>query len=1349
MKTCTPHKTAKASLLRWSSLLLLQLWLPLISNAQQLTLSLQLAPREISKHATHAILEDRYGFIWLGGNGLYRYDGYGTEEYLSPVDSTGGMGIVRALLEDRDGNIWIGTLGGLFRYERQTDRVQPFFSEKLTNQFGKTPEIWSLFEDSKGRIWVGSEDRLFVLTGPAAGVIEIVQGLQIGPSFWSSVGIMDIQEDANGRIFAASTSGIWEVGEDFTARQHLPEGYARGSIVFRIDAATWGGGDTLWLATPEGLWFFKTTNGHFRELPMPENPRKLVSTVMADAQGLLWVATKDEVFQRQQNGHFKKVLGDDHYLFDGNKKLYQDRQGNLWFGSYHGAGMLDFNAERKLPFYQVGHGSPHHDNHFYRISQDSSGGFWFRMYRSGLGYCPQLGGPFEIRLQLPVLYFGEEVKGICTDADGNVWVVTYTNGLFFFEKGKREYRQVEMGDSLRRIAIPAAIFPDNQNDRLLWISTRAGLCRLDRFTLQRKWFYPKNDLPWLDSDAINMMGQADDGNIWCNLKAGTNNIVGFFDRKIEMFVAEQHLPDRPQTSRIYQFQQVAPGEMWVATNRGMVVVDTRRKTQRFWTTANGFPTNDPLSLTPDRQGNVWFTSERKIYKYDGQDFEIFEANEAIERFDNTSAALTREGLVAFGGVNGLHIFDPEKMAKDTVRPKVYLTGFRVFNKKKALGPAYELVKEITLPHTDNVFSFEFAGLHFSHSRRIRYRHMLDGFEKDWVETGSNERRTTYTNLAPGEYTFKVAAVGADGFWTPEEEALQIKLTVLPPWYATWWAYLLWAAIIGGSIFWFYKFQLNRQLAIAEARRLTELDHAKSLLYTNITHEFRTPLTIILGMAEQVKNDPRNWFSEGLKLIRRSGQQLLSLVNQLLDLSKLESGHMPLELVNKDIVGFLEYLSESFHSYADSKDIRLHFASDFKKLDMDYDPKKLQSIVSNLLSNAIKFTPAGGDVYVDVRFTKADLRLGEIVNRHSEIVIQVRDNGPGISPEHLPHVFDRFYQVDASATRRGEGTGIGLALTKELVKLMGGDITVESELERGTKFSLQLPVTQSAPKSIAEELPAMSLPIAETILLETPAVQNGTDIPHSELPLVLLIEDNADVITYLTSFLSGDYRIATATDGQQGIEKAIELTPDLVVSDVMMPEKDGFEVCETLKTDERTSHIPVILLTAKADMAARLEGLTHGADAYLAKPFNKEELLIRMEKLIALRQRLQERFQKAGSLRHLLKVSVPTRDEAFLQKVVQVIENNLKDKDFGMPQLCKELHLSRSHLFRKLKALTGKSATHLIRAIRIEKGKELLETTHLNVSEVGYEVGFNNPNYFTRMFQETFGRPPSSFRKSAQ
>ena len=733
-------------------------------------------------------------------------------------------------------------------------------------------------------------------------------------------------------------------------------------------------------------------------------------------------------------------------------------------------------------------------------------------------------------------------------------------------------------------------------------------------------------------------------------------------------------------------------------------------------------------------------------------FDCFNLPAEMRGGPRSCATLIKDQKVVFGVENGLLVFNPNNLEKDSIVPKVVLTDFRVFNESKNLGQASELLESITLPYQDNILSFGFSALHFHHIEGVNYKYMLEGFDKKWKELSDKEQRVTYTNLSPRTYTFKAIAGNADGFWTKEEDGLSILLTILPPWYRSWWAYLSYIVAIGIVFLGIRRYELRRKLAQAEALHFKELDLVKSRLYTNITHEFRTPLTIILGMAAQVKSDPKNWFNEGLQLINRNGKQLLNLVNQLLDLSKLESGKMPLKLINSDIVSFLQYLTESFHSYADSKDIRLHFMSGLDELLMDYDPEKLQNVVSNLISNAIKFTPAGGDVYIGLAVSNGPQEVSNDGRRKKRsasncLLLTIKDTGIGIAAENLPHIFERFYQVDASPTRRSEGTGIGLALTRELVRALGGSIEVESKMEKGTKFTISLPITQTAKNFQPEKGSKLPPTLGDALLLDRESQDRTAGITQRNQHLVLLVEDNEDVLTYLSSFLSNDYHIATAANGQEGIDKALELIPDLIVSDVMMPEKDGFEVCAALKEAERTSHIPIILLTAKSDQTSKLDGLKQGADAYLSKPFNKEELLVRIEKLIALRLQLQARFQKAGSLRQALNHSVPTKEAAFLQKVIQVIEKNLKDENFGMPQLCKELHLSRSHLFRKLKALTGKSATHLIRSMRLEKGKELLETTHLNVSEVCFEVGFNSVAYFSRAFQGEFGSPPSSFQKT--
>lgn len=513
-------------------------------------------------------------------------------------------------------------------------------------------------------------------------------------------------------------------------------------------------------------------------------------------------------------------------------------------------------------------------------------------------------------------------------------------------------------------------------------------------------------------------------------------------------------------------------------------------------------------------------------------------------------------------------------------------------------------------------------------------------------------------------------------------------------------------------------------------QLRDLDEMKSRFFTNIAHEFRTPLTIISGMANQIKENPAQWLEKGIKMISRNSDSLLNLVNQILDLRKLEAGKLQLHLVQGDVMQYLNYMLESFQSLAESKDLQLHFLPGGSALYMDYDAEKLLRIVSNLLSNAIKYTPEGGNVY---------LMVDQVAN---SVQIRVKDTGVGIPTDQLPFIFDRFYQVDDSATRLGEGTGIGLALTKELVKLLEGDIRVESAPGKGSTFSVILPIRQNAALTKVEQ------PQLEHFIPQAPEkaeVISHLEVSEKELPSLLIVEDNLDVVQYLITCLEGLYRLEVAKDGQEGIEKAIELVPDIIISDVMMPRKDGFELCETLKTDERTSHIPIILLTAKTDDDSRISGLKKGADAYLAKPFNKQELIVWLEKLLELRRRLQERYSSLENMMPGGDAAMQQEDE-FIQKVRQAVEANLDDEDFGIVQLCRAVHLSRAQVHNKIKALTGDSTSIFIRNIRLHKAKAVLLKSDLNISQVAYEVGFRDPKYFSKTFFEAFGTLPGEWRK---
>ncbi|MEJ2112883.1 MAG: ATP-binding protein, partial [Flavobacteriaceae bacterium] len=470
----------------------------------------------------------------------------------------------------------------------------------------------------------------------------------------------------------------------------------------------------------------------------------------------------------------------------------------------------------------------------------------------------------------------------------------------------------------------------------------------------------------------------------------------------------------------------------------------------------------------------------------------------------------------------------------------------------------------------------------------------------------------------------------------------------------------------------------------------------------------------------------------LELINRNSDNLLHLINEMLDLAKIESGNMELQLEQTDVIPFLKYVSESFSSLAEENQISLTVYSEIDNLIMDFDAKRLTSVISNLLSNAIKFTHKYGKIIVHINKT--------VKNKNQYLLIKVKDNGIGIAKEKLSNIFNRFYQTDTSTIRKRQGTGIGLALTKELVELMNGTITVKSTPNIGSEFSLMIPITNKAKTSRAIKIDNdVSIPRSNKISL--PADTNSETNP--ELPLVIIIEDNKDVAFYLKSCLKENYRTEHALNGELGIKMALEKIPDVIISDVMMPEKNGFEVCETLKMEELTDHIPIIMLTAKAAFKDRLAGLSYGADAYLTKPFEKAELLTRIEQLILVRKKILSKFEK-GNIEQLLHKNVKKSESKFLQKVITNIQDNITKTDFGPIQLADQLFISESQLYRKLKATTDKSTAVFIRSIKLQKGKELLQITNKTISEVAYEVGFNDPSYFSRVFKKEFGQAPSNF-----
>jgi signal transduction histidine kinase/CheY-like chemotaxis protein/AraC-like DNA-binding protein len=547
----------------------------------------------------------------------------------------------------------------------------------------------------------------------------------------------------------------------------------------------------------------------------------------------------------------------------------------------------------------------------------------------------------------------------------------------------------------------------------------------------------------------------------------------------------------------------------------------------------------------------------------------------------------------------------------------------------------------------------------------------------------------------------------------------------------------------------------------ERERLNEMDAFKTRFFTNISHEFRTPLTVILGMAEQLEKGigdkgmgngepssqpPISNPKAQINLIKRNGQNLLRLINEILDLAKLENNSLKMNYVQGDILPYLRYIAESMHSLADTKNVVLKVESSPEAsgaIMMDYDPERLLQIVHNLLSNAIKFTPSGGNVVLQVVTSVTSEGLTTLPT----LKIAVSDTGIGIAPEELPLIFDRFFQTKNQERTKSGGSGIGLSLTKELVKVMGGDISVESTLGKGTTFNVVLPITNKAKKAEEPNQGLLNFESLVNLPESTPPVSNHQSTNHQ----LLIIEDNPDVVEYLAACLGPHYQLDFAYNGQAGIEKAIETVPDLIISDVMMPEKDGFEVTETLKNDERTSHIPIVLLTAKATVTDRIAGLRRGADAYLAKPFVEEELLVVAANLLESRRKLQVKYSSWADIEQVPINQSPVNqspdlEDVFLKKTIALIDTHLDDAEFGNAELSRKMLMSESQLHRKIKALTDQSLSVFIRSVRLRRSRVLLQTTELTVSEVAFAVGFTDPAYFSRTFSAEFGAAPTAFRK---
>ncbi len=1296
------------------------------------------------------IYEDKAGFLWLGTmKGLVRYDGYEFKLYAPvPRDNTSlSNSVVIFIYEDRNGSLWICTHSGLNRYDRHTDRFRRYFHRVGDRHSLPGNLINMVQEDLSGRLWISSDEGSGVFDPESEQFTPLENEVSGYPEKTIRPRIGGVFTDKKGRLWASSNLGFLLID---TIRYSFKLFNPRQYTGFRtISPAEWydeSPGNLHWHFFDNQVFLWRAETEEFSKLLVPGIPgTDGLIYFRRDTGGYAWIVHRTAGLFRyhipsQNLVKFSVTPGnpfgvDDPLIY----RTFSDRFLNFWIGGFNALYKVNTRTV-KFPFYQIEPGWLKPENYIYRTYEDQRGGWWFSTYDGRLFYAdppetpvkqipvPQV-HPGILRIGVFYLFSGDQLW-----LGGNHYGDSNRQGLFCYDFRSRRVERLDLGDTLNNASI-GFIEEDLENSGYIWIGADEGLCRLNKKTHSRDWFFPQNTGPDIYSNTIHT-GVQTHGYIWMQIGSKPSGQFGYFDKKNLRFglvPVWEKIPEKSHELTIRGMVRAPDNTIWLASGQGLGRLDPATLDFALLTEKDGLAETQLMGIACDNRGQLWLKGLKTITRYDPGSsgagaFERFPAGRDMVEFNTVGAVACRDGRILMHGNNGIYAFYPDSISRDTIRPRVVLTGFKILDHSMNFGKATELVDSISIRFSDRIITFEFAALHFLDPEHIRYRYRLDGFQDDWLDIGA-DRKVSFTHLRAGRYTFRVQACNADGVCSGESEQLSVRLRVFPPWWATWWAYVFYFLAVTGIIQAIFRFRLRQKLATAETLRLKDLDRFKTRLYTNITHEFRTPLTLILGpvTGSLEKNKPPG--RETLRLIKRNAERLLQLINQMLDLSKLDAGLLSPHYIQADIVSFTQYIVRSFHSHAQNHGIRLEFLPDTASLVMDFDKEKWQTILVNLVSNAIKFTQEGGKVTVA-------LESGD------QLRLTVRDTGAGIGPAELPFIFDRFFQADDSSKRKAGGVGIGLALTKELTDLLNGQISVESEPDKGTVFTLVFPIRRTAP---TEETPGPAIPVAPS------SPQSHTDRPASRYKLtVLIIEDHPEAAGYIASCLEPTFNTLISTNGADGLRRALETIPDLIVCDVMMPLKDGLEVCKILKNDERTSHIPIILLTAKADQDARLAGIATGADAYLLKPFNEQELLLLADRMIELRRRLQERFTQAAGGQVGPGPPLPSADEAFLKKMREILEKHYEDHRFHVDALARAAGMSHAQLHRKLTALTGHSANFFIRRFRLEKARGLLsQSTEMNISEVAYDCGFASPAHFCREFKEAFGIPPTAYRATVR
>lgn len=1342
----------------------------------------------LSSNQVNTIFSDSNGVLWFATvSGLNRYDGYSFRVFKNIPGNPESLpeNSIQRIYEDHLGYIWLFTTSTFYIYNPNTEKFGS--DHELFDLYNWLPRssINTLRLDKSGNLWISNNLSGLYHYNSRTKVLKYLQHQPGDEKSLSSNRVMDVVFCSKGRAFVVNATGVIDVVDTESLLVVERYNYLNNinlepdqSLRLFIDSD-----DDFWiysLKSADGLYYIKRTTGNVTFLSSYTKPlslsSSLVSGLIEDNSGKIWVSTDHGGINVIDKHNMRidvlvNVPGDVTSLSaNAVTSLHKSPDNIIWVGTYKNGvnyyheQLYQFKLYRSQPFQQ----QQYFSNDVNCFAEDRKGNIWIGTNGSGLVYYDRNSNTYKtFRHQIgnPNSISSDIIVYLCIDDRDRLWIGTYQGGLNCYDgiRFKQYKHNPNISSSLSDDRV-WQIFEDNR--KRLWVGTLGGGLELYDEKTDGFIHHRADDYNSVNSDYILALTDDKQGNLYIGTSAGLN-ILNSETSRFRQYFYDVSNPLGLSHPNVLCILEDSRSRLWVGTRNGLNLFDRESNSFRVFREEQGLPDNNIITMLDDGDGNIWIATlnglsnlktDEKDQVFQFRNYDVLDGLQGRE-FNEHSALRTSKGELIFGGANGFNVFNPADVTEHQRYYNVVFTDFKILNRSVGIGEkvnghtilerSVNLSSEISLKHNQNVFSISFSALNYFQPERTRFRYMLEGFNDQWLETDSRNRSATFTNLNPGRYVFRVKASASDGTWSDNETKLVIH--VIPPFYVTGWAFaiyfLLFIILILLLVFTIRrraKIHFLREQEKAEYHRMRDLDAMKIKFFTNVSHEFRTPLTLIITPLEKlVKEIGDTGIRNQLILIQRNGKRLLNLVNQLLDFRKLEVNNISLNPDFGDIASFLEDGFNSFVDLFESKNIDYRYYSNIKQYLVNFDHDKVEKIVFNLLSNAVKFTPENGNI--EFRVIRQNPEMDGFVDHFpgSEYLeLQVKDDGIGIPFDRQDKIFERFFQSDHSPSIINQGSGIGLSLTLEFVKMHGGTLHVESEQGKGSLFIVRLPLVS---ENIVKEV--MSVPVDNGLL--STGSEEMTELPalnENKKPVVLIIDDNEDLRFYLMENLKQNFTIIEASNGRDGWHMVLSQMPHLVVSDIMMPLMNGVDLCKRIKSDARTSHIPVILLTARISNEQKIEGLEAGAEDYITKPFNYEILELKIKQLIKLRSSFQSAFIKKFEIKPG-EIGITSLDEKFLKKALKAVEKNIGNSEFSVEKMGRELGVSRGHLYNKLMALTGKTPIEFIRVMRLKRAAQLLAKSQQSVSEIAFQVGFNDPKYFTRYFKDEFGVVPSEFAKN--